>query len=584
MWQKIISCCLILTIVGGNRMDIYDSKVDSTERLKSDAELFDTNWDLVKNPLIIIDNAFKKQITGFLPAYPTYVLFFKSVKSLKEIINHLKKSTLWSIKSPFVIVETELRCKSSKKILEFMWMEDLLSVYYLCNKKDLTVILTLNSYARYAPRPWVLIEEFGDSNKKINLYSLNYTKDLRLCKSITFEKTDHLESADIQFSRFESRKLINSRKFTNQILKSLLDQPGATLLHIPGYINATPKLDYILYPNSSQLLQGYVQQLVDRTSDVHVALMPVTETNYKYVDVVADYSHEYEFSIISRKADFFIVLNEVTSDINFVVKTITLSVMFTIAMVLINRDDIREALMDVVRLIVSMGLESPLNRLAIKFIFFFGFLFAFSVVPDFQGHVSAILSSPMKRNVETLKDLHENKFHVYYSDKLERAIVNESLWVTDEDKKYLHPISTEEITNCINDVTTNLTIACIHEANLLQRNIVNYSDIYLSKTPVFKKQLVYWTRKNWPLKTKFDEMALKTLELALLLEFQSKKRDKNAKKISIIKNRIEAGEKYDQFDYDELIFIFYFIGFLSAFGVIVFLIEIIMARSLRIYI
>ncbi|CAD6227271.1 GSCOCG00006056001-RA-CDS [Cotesia congregata] len=421
MRQKIILCCLIVTSVRGDKIDIYDTKIDSTERLKSDRELvetcltnnsnpvmiskelFDYNWNPNKNPLIIIDNVFKKQITSFFPAYPTYVLFFQSIESLKEIINHLKQSALWSIKSPFVIVETESRCKNTRRVLEFLWKKDLLSVYYLCNKKDLTAIFTLNPYASYAPKPWVLIEKFGDSTKNITFYSLQYSKDPELCKSITFEKTDHLKSADIKFTYFSSTDKLLKKQFHDDQLKELINRKVTNLFNIPAYINATPTLEIIKRANSSQLTQGFIQQLVDQTHDVHGSLMPVTETDYKYVDVIADYFHEHEFFILTKKADFFTVINEVSSDVDFVVMTIAVFVMFTIALVLINKEDICGALMDSMRLVVSMGLESPLNRLAMKFIFFCGFLFAFLIVPDFQGHVSAILSNPMRRNFETLE-------------------------------------------------------------------------------------------------------------------------------------------------------------------------------------
>ncbi|CAD6208701.1 GSCOCG00003509001-RA-CDS [Cotesia congregata] len=602
MWQKIILCCLIVTSMGEIRMDIYDMKEDSKERLKSDArelvetcltnnsstimiskKLFDYNWNPDKNPLMIIDNVFKKQITGFLPAYPTYVLFFQSIESLKEIINHLKKSTLWSIKSPFVIVETESRCKNTRRVLEFMWKQDLLSVYYLCNQKYFTVILTLNPYASYAPKPWALVEEFGGSNKNMTLYSLQYSKDPELCKSITFKKTDHLESVNIKLTLFSLNRTTIMQISHGDHVKKLIKLKLMNIFQIPAYINTTPTLEIIQYPNSSQLTQGFVQQLVDQTHDVHGSLMPITETDYKYVDVIADYFHEHEFFILTKKADFLTVISEVSNDVDFVVMTIVVFVMFTIAMVLINREDICGALMDSVKLVVNMGLESPLNRLAMKLILFCGFLFAFLIVPNFQGHVFAILSKPVRRNVETLEDLYENKFHVYHYDKVGRDIINKQLWVTNEDKKYLHPRNSLEMQECFKNAKTNVTIACIHSKRRLRSFSIDNTDVYVSKTPIFKKQFVHWARKNWPLKHKFDKMALKTSEPGLESNLRSVRWYERLYKTKKMKNRIEAREEYDKFDYDELVFIYYFVGFLSAFGAMVFVIKIILARWIRIH-
>ncbi|KAH0568551.1 hypothetical protein KQX54_021180 [Cotesia glomerata] len=55
--------------------------------------------------------------------------------------------------------------------------------------------------------------------------------------------------------------------------------------------------------------------------------------------------------------------------------------------------------------------------------------------------------------------------------------MNEQLWVTDKDEKYLHPVPYWEA--------------------------------------IFRKQLVYWIRKNWPLKSKFNKIALKASQPGL---------------------------------------------------------------------
>lgn len=138
-------------------------------------DLFDKNWDPVRNSLIVIDRGFNKQITGFLPAYPAYVLPFDSIDNLKPVIKNLQRSQFWNIKSPFLMVGKELGCLSARKVLEFMWNHDLLSVYYLCEMQNSTMVFTLNPYARYAPAPWKLIDQFDDSDKKLIVFSLEYT-------------------------------------------------------------------------------------------------------------------------------------------------------------------------------------------------------------------------------------------------------------------------------------------------------------------------------------------------------------------------------------------------------------------------
>ncbi|XP_044592738.1 uncharacterized protein LOC123270658 [Cotesia glomerata] len=357
MKQGIIFFCLVIASVSGNKMIINDRQQEnSLGRLKHDArelvemcftnnsnpvmiseDLLDDNWNPGENSLIVINRKFNKHITGFLPTYPTYVLSFKSIDNLKPVIDNLQRSKFWNTGSPFLMVGTGSRCSNTKKVLEFMWNRDSLSVYYLCENKNSSVIYTLNSYASYAPAPWKLIEKFGDSDKKLTLFRLGYIKgtlnieylssvlkiitrslfsDPQICKSITFDKTDHLE----------------------------------------------------------------------------------------------DYTRETTISIVTKKTDSLTGISEIINNEQFVIGTSLLLIMFTIVMVIIIRDDIGLAVMKMARLVTGMAIETPLNRLAIKLIFFFGFLFAFLIVPDCLGNITAMLMNSPKRNVDSLKDLYENKF------------------------------------------------------------------------------------------------------------------------------------------------------------------------------
>nr|ACE75462.1 hypothetical protein GIP_L7_0010 [Glyptapanteles indiensis] len=605
MWRDIILCCLVLVNVSRSEIKINNSKQKSyLERLKCDAreliqicftnnsnpvvisaDLLDNSWDPGGNLLIVIDREFNKQITGFLPSYPTYVLSFKSIDNLKPVIDNLQKSKFWNINSPFVMVGIGSRCPSPRRMLEIMWNWNLLSVYYLCDKKNSTVVFTLNPYASYAPAPWELIDKFGDNDKKLTFFKLEYTKDPEICKNITFDKTDHLEGTKIKIVQFEDTEIFSeeeNRKFADNVVKIKLKADFINLYKISALINATPTLDIISTVNEP--LRGDIKQFADSKYDIYNTFETIDVTDYEYVDVMADYTNEETFLLLTKKTDSLTEISKLTNDVNFVVGTILLLIMFTIVMVIINRDDIGLALMDMVRLVTGMTLETPLNRLAMKFIFFFGFLFSFLIVPDFLGHISAILSKPLERNVDTLRDLHENKFHVYYWHRLHNDILNEKLWVTDEDKKYLHPVSSSDIQIAIFNVRQNSTIACIHFTQTLQYLVAQKSNFYVSKEAVFKKQLVYLVRKNWPLKSKFDQMALNAMEQGFGFSTFYKKRylDKIAKKLAS-KRKIEESDKYDELDYDNLIFNYYSFGCLVAFGVLSFGIEVLLVRYFRVY-
>ncbi|CAD6235838.1 GSCOCG00008007001-RA-CDS, partial [Cotesia congregata] len=232
-----------------------------------------------------------KQITGFLPAYPSYVISFKSIDNLKPVIDNLQRSKFWNIKSPFVIVGTESSCLNAGRILKFMWDRDLLSVYYLCNKKNSTTIITLNPYASYAPAPWKLVDKFSDNKNKIHLFRLQFTKGPEICKIITFDKTDRLEKAEIRFVALKSN---NKQPVT---WKKVRKNSGINIAHVSTLINATSTMKFIPPQNSIELLKkGYIKQLLNNTCDIYTTKMPIEATDYSHVNIIA-YYHEHEFSI-----------------------------------------------------------------------------------------------------------------------------------------------------------------------------------------------------------------------------------------------------------------------------------------------
>ncbi|XP_074106522.1 uncharacterized protein LOC141532196 [Cotesia typhae] len=120
------------------------------------------------------------------------------------------------------MVGEELGCLSARKVLEFMWNHDLLSVYYLCEMQNSTMVFTLNPYARYAPAPWKLIDQFDDSDKNLVVFSLEYTKGSTICNSIIFDKTDHLENAEIKFVQLDEDKPFSeeeNREYAESVVK-----------------------------------------------------------------------------------------------------------------------------------------------------------------------------------------------------------------------------------------------------------------------------------------------------------------------------------------------------------------------------
>ncbi|KAH0557408.1 hypothetical protein KQX54_005567 [Cotesia glomerata] len=169
-----------------------------------------------------------------------------------------------------------------------MWKRNLMAVYYLYDQKNSTVIFTLNPFASYAPVPWELIVEFvNDDDKKMTLYRLQYTKDPWVCQSITFDKTDRIENAKLEKEIYDITSAITSHE-----------------------CHANNRL-YSEREDAKIIKQGYVKELADEIYDIYDQRLPIEATEYKHVDIIADY-HEMTFSILTKKTNFLTVFNDVT--------------------------------------------------------------------------------------------------------------------------------------------------------------------------------------------------------------------------------------------------------------------------------
>ncbi|KAH0557420.1 hypothetical protein KQX54_005759 [Cotesia glomerata] len=171
------------------------------------ADLLSKDWNPGGNSWVVIDHKFQKQATGFNSAYPTYVLSFESIDYLKATINHFRKSTAWSIKSPFLIVERKSSCLSAGEVLQFMWKQDLMAVYYLCSDQNTTIVFTLihllSPFATHAPAPWVFFSNLTiiernrpftiwNTQKEISRYQVFFkkTQTKRIEERASFEFID----------------------------------------------------------------------------------------------------------------------------------------------------------------------------------------------------------------------------------------------------------------------------------------------------------------------------------------------------------------------------------------------------------
>ncbi|CAG5084217.1 Protein of unknown function [Cotesia congregata] len=445
------------------------------------ADLLSNDWDPGGNSWVVFDHKFQKQATGFNSAYPTYVLSFESIGYLKAVINHFRRSTAWSIKSPFLIVERKSSCLNAREVLQFMWKQDLLAVFYLCSDQDTTIVFTLNLFAAYAPAPWFSFDKFSDNGKILTLYSMKYTKDSTICRNIAFDKSKKLNGHE-------------------------------------------PRTTHGFFPSSVQTASfknGYFRQLAETPIDVLDKSFQLADTNYKYMDILTRYD-VITYSILTKKSNYLTTISQVACNYQFLFLTIIMLMLIGMIIIINNKFDISSGILDVMSLTAGMGVITPLDRLSMRIIYIAGFLFVFTVMPEFQGQVSAILYSELGR--------------------------------------------------CAVEAEFNSTVACISQKRFQQLYASKSTNLHLSKDVIFEKCFVNWVRKDWSLKDKLDRVSSWTVESGFYSGQISQEIEYFTKKLREAK-RIEERASFEFIDFDTLILSYMIVLGLSIWGLVAFGLE-----------
>lgn len=409
--------------------------------------------------------------------------------------------------------------------------------------------------------------------------------DHKVCKNLTFDKMQYLDGHQIKINAFGVIKNNTSQGKIDALNKHMNKTLGAKMVDIYrllSHVNATWKTDFFpssMVRNANNL--GYIELLVDNEYDMSDQFRQLADTNPELTDIITAY-REVKFSILTKKTNYSTVISELTYNLQFLILCIVVFILITVVIVINNKFDVRGGIMDVVRLSASMGIMSPIDQLSVRIVFFTGFLFVFTVMPELQGQITAVLSKPMRRDVDTLQDLYDHKYQVYFDGILHNDMMSQKLWETDEEKEYLHSSNFTVIKDCYKEALKEPIVACIYNTNSLVYRALQNKDLHLSRKIVFRKYLVYWTRKNWAIKSKLDGIGLVPLEMG----FNIYRDDKKIKeRIDKLKKRDKMNEKvdYGQIELDNLEFAYIFMGSILLLVIVIFGIEILFSKWSKLY-
>ncbi|XP_057334771.1 uncharacterized protein LOC130673667 [Microplitis mediator] len=265
---------------------------------------------------------------------------------------------------------------------------------------------------------------------------------------------------------------------------------------------------------------------------------------------------------------------------NFVDPILVARSIIDVLIIFHNGYQVRLAILDVLKLLMSMGMDTPLDRLAMKLTFFTAFLFVFIFGPSLEGQIFASLTRPPSQNVESLKDLYDQKYHVYYIQAIHNNVLGEELWKTEEEMKYLHPVPiTFNVRDCVQLMMRDADVACIY----INVGILTWAmkfDFHISKSFVFKKNFFYHHRSNWALGKRFYQRLLIFQELGLSNDALFLNARIASNKMKIVERKKKMLD-HDIIDADDLTNLYVFMAFFQLLAIIIFGIEHIFAYYRR---
>ncbi|CAG5073955.1 Protein of unknown function, partial [Cotesia congregata] len=565
--KEIILCFLFVSVIHCNMIQVYDSSTPKSPAyhiharkllelcfpnklnpVVISAELMDLMYEIQKNEtidssIIVIDNVFSSKVMNqYYTRHPSYLITAESMDRLQDTLQEMKSSTIWNTAS--VIVAVGKDCVRASEILQVIWKIEALKSYYICQHElmsDESLVYIFNPYTQRAPKQWEQVETEDQPDDRWTLYRQHLKNDQRICSSVTFDKTRSLDRYSLKGYKYGSYDKVFKGKVSPEAYHE--EQEIEHFIHNELFtaLNVTP----IIYLKN--VIHGHFNQnlnlLKNGTYDMILEIVDTPDDDdSEILDIISIYVQN-GFMIVTKKQNTIPALTEVTND-SFAYETLTISAIFLLiifVIILLNsRYNFAVALIDLWLLVLGMGILTPMNRLLIRITFLSATLFVFVVGPELQSQFTSVMTIPsVDKNIETVDELYDNRYNVYYFDDRTWA----EIWENKIDNKYLHWIA--DLKSCFEYLDENST-ACIMPDYMFEN--IKIADLHISKESFRKNYLWLTTRKNFPLKVKIDKTAMNLIETGCINYFERNNRLERQLKTKKLIDRIEAYEQCEFLD------------------------------------
>ncbi|XP_057333622.1 uncharacterized protein LOC130672873 [Microplitis mediator] len=595
--------------------DLTDIAYTETTDSSNDVAFFETDY-----PIIVIDDNFRaKNIDPYYnPRYPTYVLSVKSVKKLETTLRELASLSTWNVNSHFFIVRHNHNdCdKDGEKVLKVLWKMDLLSSFYVCLEPNdneaipsnviadtRTMLYTFNPFSNYAPLPWQEIHRVKqpiddnrseqDQDKRWTLYKQPYLNDTKLCPSLTFDKTKHLNAYPIKAvsAAKPSTNWTPNHPVNFKELRKTLSYPHLKFFEtLFSSLNVTPIINYGIkgrYVNNTPV--GLLKTIINGTHDVCFNLQYITNDGYKLIDIINP-GPENDLFIIIKKNGTLMPVEKNRNFKNYKLVLIALIVLLISYIIIIvnninnnfidDDDDNNDpaygnSFLDIIGFIISGGISARLTSYSMRLMFVTMTIFVFIICPELQGEIISLSTTIDHNYPASIKDLFYLDYNVYINSVLKDTVIEMKSELNTDVKRLHAPLHSVE---CYEQILKDDTTACVYK-NKRQIDMASEHNFHLSRTFEISKYVFFWSRKNFPLKNKIDQMALRMQESGLFDYWEKQNVYYPFCKLKA-KEATEPSAEYDAVDFEHLKQAYVFLAAAMGLSVVIFIIEI-MAGKIR---
>ncbi|XP_053597828.1 uncharacterized protein LOC128667234 [Microplitis demolitor] len=415
------------------------------------------------------------------------------------------------------------------------------------------MIYTMNPFDDRAPEPWEKVEIPEKSCDVCTIYRMSFINDAGICSSITFDKAEFLNGYKLNDLSYDMQHLRKSKFFYENLwlamnITSVGYYSDATRGHLQTSASDPLPLDY-LTPNDYNIIPYYEQG---------------------------------GYVIVTQKHSFVPTLDQVI-DSFFTWERITMSSIILIVIFLImflnNRYDFSATILDLLAFLLNIGISTPILRFSMRINFMSATLFALIFNPVLQGQVTSLLSRPGDRNVQSLRDLIDHNYRIYFrSNEITNKLRENQPWDDDAFNHFVHVfLKKKDQDACLKYVRNDSSAACILDYTELEQIDKN---LHYSRK-ISHKCHGFLTARNFPLNKKINKIALKLFETGHLNYAERREFHKILLERKRKIERIKALMKYNQLDLQDFELAYISMTLALAWAIIIFGIEVLIKKILN---